>query len=51
MTNEINYSSNDEDVEYDLHSRHCTYCCNQHPDKVCFNGQCIVYVKLYMRIR
>ena len=43
--NEINYSSCDEDVDYNLHSRHCTYCCNQHPDKVCFNGQCIVYVK------
>ena len=45
MTNEINYSSCDEDIEYNLSSKYCTYCCNQNPDKICFNGQCIVYVK------
>ena len=45
MTNEINYSSCDDDIEYDLHSKHCVYSCSQDPDKVCFNGQCIVYVK------
>jgi hypothetical protein len=45
MTNEINYSSPDEDVEYNLRSKYCVYCCNQNPNKVCFNGKCIVYVK------
>ena len=45
MTNEINYSSCDEDIEYNLSSKYWTYCCNQNPDKICFNGQCIIYVK------
>ena len=45
MTNEINYSSCEDDIEYDLHSKYCVYSCSQDPDKVCFNGQCIVYVK------
>jgi hypothetical protein len=45
MINEINYSSGDDDVEYNLRSKYCVYSCNQRPEKVCFTGQCIVYVK------
>jgi hypothetical protein len=45
MINEINYSSGDDDVEYNLRSKYCVYSCNQRPEKVCFNGKCIIYVK------
>lgn len=45
MINEINYSSPDEDVDYKLHSKYCVYSCNQHPDKVCFIGKCVLYAQ------
>ena len=45
MTSDINYSSPDEDKEYNLRSKYCIYSCNQDPDKVCFTGKCIIYSK------
>jgi len=45
MTNEINYSSCEDDIEYDLHSKYCTYACEESPDTIAFNGRCIIYIK------
>jgi len=40
MTNE-----NDDYIDYNIHSNHCSYCCDEPPDKIAFNGKCIIYIK------
>jgi hypothetical protein len=42
MTNEIN---DDDDDNYNIHSKYCTYCCDETPDTIAFNGKCIIYIK------
>ena len=32
-------------IDYDIHSKYCTYCCDEPPDKIAFNGKCIIYIK------
>ena len=43
MTNE-----NDEDdnyIDYNINSKYCSYCCNESPDTIAFNGKCIIYIR------
>ena len=44
MTNEINDNDNDY-IDYDIHSKYCTYACEEPPDTIAFNGRCIIYIK------
>ena len=44
MTNEINDNDNDY-IDYDIHSKYCTYASEESPDKIAFNGRCIIYIK------
>ncbi len=44
MTSE-NDNEDDDYIDYDIHSKYCTYCCNEPPDTIAFNGRCIIYIK------
>ncbi len=44
MTSENN-NEDDGYIDYDIHSKYCTYCCNELPDTIAFNGRCIIYIK------
>jgi hypothetical protein len=45
MTNNIINDDNDNDIDYDILSKYCTYCCDETPDTIAFNGRCIIYIK------
>ncbi len=32
-------------IDYDIRSKYCTYCCNESPNTIAFNGKCIIYIK------
>jgi hypothetical protein len=32
-------------IDYDIHSKYCTYACEEPPDTIAFNGRCIIYIK------
>ncbi len=42
MTKDIN---DDDDDDYNIHSKYCTYCCNESPETIAFNGNAIIYIK------
>ena len=44
MTSENN-NEDDNYIDYDIHSKHCTYACEESPDTIAFNGKCIIYIK------
>jgi hypothetical protein len=44
MTSENN-NADDDYIDYDIHSKYCTYCCEEPPDTIAFNGRCIIYIK------
>ena len=44
MTSENN-NEDDDYIDYDIHSKYCTYCCEEPPDTIAFNGRCIIYIK------
>ena len=44
MTSENN-NEDDDYIDYDIHSKYCTYCCNEPPNTIAFNGKCIIYIK------
>ena len=45
MTNEINNNDDNDYIDYDIHSKYCTYACEEPPDTIAFNGRCIIYIK------
>ena len=45
MTNEKNNNDDKDYIDYDIHSKYCTYACEEPPDTIAFNGRCIIYIK------
>ena len=43
MTNEI--LENENYIDYNIHSKYCSYCCDESPNTLEFNGKCIIYIK------
>ncbi len=45
MTNDIINDDNDNYIDYNIHSKYCTYTWSESPDTIAFNGRCIIYIK------